>query len=108
MNRAGGPGFDYTELDQNGELLYALWAYAAWTGDVAFVTEHWDRISRVAAFPLMERFRDAESGLMHNKREFWERNDSFGVQDGYELAYQFWVSFGLSHAAELADLIGSA
>jgi hypothetical protein len=99
-------GFDYTELDQNGELLYALWVYAAWTGDIGFIKKHWDRIARVAGFPLMERFRDAQSGLMHNKREFWERNDSFGVEDGYELAYQFWVSFGLSHAAALADAVG--
>lgn len=101
-------GFDYTELDQNGELLYALWTYAAWTGNLDFVKEHWDRIIRIAAFPLQERFRDAGSGLMHNKREFWERNDSFGVEDGYELTYQFWVSFGLSHAADLARAVGAA
>ena len=100
-------GFDYTELDQNGELLYALWTYAAWTGDLDFVKKYWDRIARVAAFPLQERFRDVESGLMHNKREFWERNDSFGVRDGYELTYQFWVSFGLAHAADLAGAIGA-
>jgi len=101
-------GFDYTELDQNGELLYALWAYAAWTGDLDLVKKYWDRIARIAAFPLQERFRDAGSGLVHNKREFWERNDSFGVRDGYELTYQFWVSFGLSHAADLAGAIGAA
>ncbi|HMK38238.1 MAG TPA: hypothetical protein VK569_02780, partial [Bacteroidota bacterium] len=101
-------GFDYTELDQNGELLYALWMYAAWTGDLEFVKAHWEGIARVAEFPLSERFRDRESGLMHNRREFWERNDSFGVQDGYELTYQFWVSFGLRHAAELARAIGAA
>ncbi len=100
-------GFDYTELDQNGELLYAIWTYAAWTGDIGFVKSHWERIARVAAFPLQERFRDAASGLMHNKREFWERSDSFGVEDGYELTYQFWVSFGLSHAAELAEAVGA-
>ena len=100
-------GFDYTELDQNGELLYALWMYAAWTGDLNFVKKHWARIAHVAAFPLMERFRDSESGLMHNKREFWERSDGFGVEEGYELTYQFWVSFGLAHAAELADAVGA-
>jgi hypothetical protein len=100
-------GFDYTELDQNGELLYALWTYAAWTGDMDFVKKHWTSIAHVAAFPLLERFRDRESGLMHNRREFWERNDSFGVEDGYELTYQFWVSFGLAHAADIADAIGA-
>ena len=100
-------GFDYTELDQNGELLYALWTYAAWTGDMAFIRGHWQRIARLASFPLMERFRDPASGLMHNRREFWERNDSFGVEDGYELTYQFWISFGLARAAELADAAGA-
>jgi len=99
-------GFDYTELDQNGELLYALWTYAAWTGDMAFIRDHWERVVRLAEFPLQERFRDAGCGLMHNKREYWERNDSFGVQDGYELTYQFWVAFGLEHAAALADALG--
>ncbi|HTO94522.1 MAG TPA: hypothetical protein VMM80_09100 [Bacteroidota bacterium] len=101
-------GFDYTELDQNGELLYALWTYAAWTGDMAFIRDHWQRIVRLAEFPLQERFRDPGCGLMHNKREFWERNDSFGVQDGYELTYQFWVAFGLEHAASLADALGGS
>jgi len=100
-------GFDYTELDQNGELLYALWMYAAWTGDMDFLKRYWSSIARLASFPLEERFRDGESGLMHNRREFWERNDSFGVEDGYELTYQFWVSFGLRHAAEIADAVGA-
>lgn len=100
-------GFDYTELDQNGELLYALWMYGAWTGDMDFLKGHWARIAHVASFPLQERFRDTESGLMHNRREFWERNDSFGVEDGYELTYQFWVSFGLLHAAAIADALGA-
>ena len=39
--------------------------------------------------------------------EFWERRDSFGVEDGYELVYQFWVAFGLENAADLADAIGA-
>ncbi|HUI10424.1 MAG TPA: hypothetical protein VL221_08855 [Bacteroidota bacterium] len=101
-------GFDYTELDQNGELLYALWAYLAWTGDRAFIADHWERIARLAEFPLADRFRDAQCGLIHNRREFWERNDTFGVEDGYELTYQFWVAFGLDHAAELADALGAS
>jgi len=100
-------GFDYTELDQNGELLYAIWTYAAWTGDLEFVKRYWTRIASLAWFPLQERFRDSQSGLLHNSREFWERNDSFGVEDGYELTYQFWVSFGLAHGAELADAVGA-
>lgn len=100
-------GFDYTELDQNGQLLYGMWAYACWTGDLDFVRKYWKKLVLAADFPLHERFRDKDSGLMHNKREFWERFDFFGVEDGYELTYQFWVAAGLARAAELADAIGA-
>ena len=100
-------GFDYTELDQNGQVLYGTWAYACWTGDMDFVRRHWKKLALAAEFPLHERFRDKNPGLMHNKREFWERFDYFGVEDGYELTYQFWVAIGLARAAELADAIGA-
>jgi hypothetical protein len=101
-------GFDYTELDQNGQVLYGTWAYACWTGDLDFVRKNWKKLVLAADFPLHERFRDVESGLMHNKREFWERFDYFGVEDGYELTYQFWVAEGLARAAELAEAIGAS
>jgi hypothetical protein len=98
--------FDYAELDQNGQLLYAIWAYTCWTGDYHFLKRNWKTIRLVAEFPLREEFWDGNSRLLHNKREFWERSDSHGVQDGFELAYQFWVVLGLNKAAELAEKLG--
>ncbi len=99
-------GYELTELDQNGELLYALWAYSCWTGDFEIVKRYWEKVKLVAEFPLKDIFWDKESGLLKNKREFWERSDTFGVENGYELAYQFWVSLGLERASELARRIG--
>ena len=99
-------GFDYTELDQNGELLYGVAEYVAWTGDEAFAREYWEKIRSVGDFPLQERFFHTRARMVHNKREFWERSDSFGVEDGFELTYQFWVWLGLERAGELADRIG--
>jgi len=98
-------GYDYTELNQNGTLLYGVWAYYCWTGDLALVRKYWTKIVLCGDFPLLDRFRDGKSGLVHNKREFWERSDTHGVQDGFELGYQFWVAFGLEKGAILADLV---
>ncbi len=99
-------GYDYTELDQNGQLLYGLWAYLCWTGDLDLVRKYWEKVVRVAGFPLHERFLDPNARMVRNKREFWERSDSFGVKDGFELAYQFWLALGLEKAAEMAELLG--
>jgi len=99
-------GFDYTELDQNGELLYGIWAYLCWTGDEKLAREYWDKIRAVGDFPLQDYFLDRNAGMVHNKREFWERSDGFGVADGFELAYQFWVSIGLEKGAEVAERVG--
>ncbi|CUS98256.1 hypothetical protein JGI22_00348 [Candidatus Kryptobacter tengchongensis] len=99
-------GYEHAELDQNGQLLYALWTYACWTADFNFVRRYWEKIKLVAEFPIKDIFRDKASKLLKNKREFWERTDGFGVEEGYELAYQFWVSLGLEKAGELANKIG--
>jgi len=101
-------GYDYTELDQNGEILYALWSYLCWTGDEGLIRRYWPKIRTVAEFPLQEVFRDPRTGMLHNKREFWERNDSFGVEDGFELMHQFWVALGLQRISEVAELIDEA
>ena len=101
-------GYDYTELDQNGEILYALWSYLCWTGDESLIRRNWPKIRTVAEFPLQEVFRDPRTGMLHNKREFWERNDSFGVEDGFELMHQFWVALGLERISEVAEMIGEA
>lgn len=95
-----------SEFDQNGVLLSALDAYASWTGDLAFLRSWWPRIRALAEFPLRPAFRDAASGLLHNRREYWERHAAHGVRDGMELAHQLYVARGLGSAAGIARLLG--
>jgi GH15 family glucan-1,4-alpha-glucosidase len=99
-------GYDLTELDQNGQILYAAWIYLCWTGDLALIKKYWNKIVLAGDFPLLKVFRDEKSGLLRNKREFWERDDRLGVEDGYELVYQFWVVYGLEKGAEVARRVG--
>jgi hypothetical protein len=99
-------GYDYTEVNQNGAVLYGLWAYTCWTGDLEFIKKHWTRIRLCGDFPLQDFFLDKRTKMVRNKREFWERSDSHGIEDGYEMAYQFWISFGLEKGAELAEKVG--
>jgi hypothetical protein len=94
------------ELDQNGELLSALKTYVDWTGDLSIVRQHWDRIRATAEFPLRQAFRHEPSGLLHNRREYWERHAVHGIEDGMELMNQFYMAVGLSDAACLARLVG--
>ncbi|MCC7498161.1 MAG: hypothetical protein IT160_11335 [Bryobacterales bacterium] len=90
------------ELDQNGELLTAIWTHWVWSGDDAILRNDWKTIAAVADHVLQPVYRDAESGLLHNEREFWERGTAHGVKDGYEIAYQAWNIVGLDHAARMA------
>jgi hypothetical protein len=101
-------GFDYAELDQNGQLLYGLWTYLCWTGDLALVRSYWKTIRSVGEFLLLDVFRDTKARLLRNKREFWERGDSFGVEDGFEIAYQFWAALGLERGADMAAKVDDA
>jgi hypothetical protein len=95
-----------SEVDQNGVLLFALESYLDWTGDASLVRDNWDRIRKVAAFPLRPEFRHAPSGLIVNRREFWERHDIYGIQPGMELAHQLFVAKGLLSAGRLAGRLG--
>ena len=94
------------ELDQNGVLLHVLHEYTAWTGDVALVTDLWDRLVAIAEYPLRPEFRHGPSGMLSGSREFWERHAAHGIEPGLELAYQMFVSLGLASAARLARLVG--
>jgi len=96
------------ELDQNGALLYALWSCWVWCGDAGFglIRKHWKKIVAVAEFPLQDIFWDKESRLLKNTREFWERHAVYGIREGYELAYQFFVALGLKKAAKMAKNLG--
>ena len=94
------------ELDQNGELLYALWMYWVWTGSDHLIREYWKKIRNVAEYVLQPKFRDPAIGLLKNSREYWERDPAFGVKEGYELAYQTWNIVGLQRAADMALHVG--
>jgi len=96
---------DEVELDQNGVLLYALKNYVLWSGDREIINKNWDKIMVTAEFPLKDVFRHQPSGLLFNRREYWERHKAHGIEEGMELAHQLWTSLGLSSAAELARLI---
>lgn len=96
---------DEVELDQNGLLLYTVHTYYLWTGDEAFIRSNWDKLVKVAEFPLQEIFRHPESGLLCNRRDYWERHAAHGIETGMELTYQFFPVLGLRAGAELAKLI---
>jgi hypothetical protein len=93
---------DMEQFDQMGEFLGALKAYRDWTGDDSLLREHRAKILALIERPLQPRFRD-ETGMVHNRREFWERH----FEDGYELAYQTYVVSGLRDAAEMASALGA-
>ena len=90
------------ELDQNGELLYALYTQWVWSGSDAIIRDYWRKIRRVADYVLKPEFLDPSIGLLKNVREYWERDASFGVKEGYENAYQLWNIVGLERAALMA------
>ncbi len=94
------------ELDQNGFLLFALDTYLLWSDDSTLAKKYWSKIKAAAEFPLRKTFRHPPSGLLHNRREFWERHAAHGIEDGLELAHQVWVSMGLIAASRIALLIG--
>jgi hypothetical protein len=96
------------ELDQNGLLLTALKTYTDWSGDLSLVRTNWKKIRAVAEFPLQEVFRHPESGLLYNRREFWERYSLYGIEFGMEITYQLYVSHGLSCISSLAERLGHA
>lgn len=99
-------GPDEVELDQNGYLLLYLNQYALWTGDLGIVREFWERIRAAAEFPLRPVFRHEPSGLLMNRREYWERHRIHGIETGFELIYQAAVAAGLQAGASLARLVG--
>jgi len=97
-----------SEVDQNGVLLFALEAYVRWTGDLELVRTNWAKIAKAAEFPLRPEFRHRPSGLVVNRREYWERHGAHGLAPGMELAHQLFVAMGLSAAGRLAERLGRA
>lgn len=100
-----GGGFDdpdREQFDQGGELLLALRWYTEFTGDDSLIVTYKNKIIAVAERPLKPIFRDA-TGLVHNRREFWEQT----MNDAYELAYNTYIVVGLQSAAALAPSLGA-
>jgi hypothetical protein len=95
---------DEVELDQNGVLLDSLKHYVLWSGDLDLVQETWEKIFVTAEFPLSSVFCHQPSGLLANRREYWERHRVHGIQKGMELSHQLFTSIGLSSAAALARM----
>jgi len=93
---------DQEELDQMGELLHVLKSFHDWTGDESLVRDHRAKLLAVIERPLQPIFRD-ETGMVHNRREFWERT----FDDAYELIYQAYVVRGLRDAVDLAPLLNA-
>lgn len=94
------------ELDQNGELLHALWTYWVHSRDEDFLREHWATICRLADFPLRSEFWVEEASMLRGERDVRERDlERHGLQPGFELAHQMWVSLGLRRAADMAALL---
>jgi len=93
---------DREQFDQMGELLHVLKSYRDWTGDDSLIRNHRALLLALIERPLRPAFRD-QTGMVHNRREFWERT----LQDGYELAYQTWLIQGLRDSADLAPLLGA-
>ena len=96
------------ELDQNGELLYALYLHWTWSGDDSILRTHWTKIRNVADYVLRPEFRDPSIGLLKNTREYWEREKGFGVREGYENAYQLWNIVGLEMASRMAGSLNDS
>ena len=93
---------DQEELDQMGELIHVLKSYRDWTGDESLVRDHRAKLLALIERPLQPVFRD-ETGMVHNRREFWERS----FDDAYELIYQAYVVRGLLDAIDLAPLLNA-
>lgn len=92
---------DLEQFDQMGEVLHLLRCHRDWTGDSSLIRRYREKILCLVERPLQPIFRD-NTGMVHNRREFWERT----FTDGYELAYQIYLILGLREAATLAGDLG--
>jgi hypothetical protein len=92
---------DREQFDQMGELMHCLKLYYSWTGDSSLIQTFRKKILALIDRPLNPVFRDS-TGMVHNRREFWERTFS----DAYELAYQTYMIQGLRDAADLSGILG--
>lgn len=97
---------ELAELNGNGAVLRAALDVVEWTGDAGMIESRWERIAAVADYLLRPEFQHL-SGLLVNRRDFWERTPWMGVQPGAELGHQVFGVVGLRAAAQLAHRFGS-
>ncbi len=90
----------------NGHIQAAVQACRSGEGTPLglIVLNPWGKVCALAEFPLRGVFRHEPSGLLRNRREYWERHAIHGIADGFELMHQFWVVMGLRAAVYLARL----
>ncbi len=98
---------ELVELDQNGILLLSLWTHWMWSGSDALLKKHAKKIRALGSFLTRPEVFDAETGMLHNLREYWERDSAFGVKDGFEIACQAWNIRGLNCLADISSRLGS-
>ncbi len=89
------------QLDQMGEFMHVMKSYLEWTGDASLLSTYKTKIVAMIERPLNPVFLDPATGMVHNRRELWERV----FHDAFELAYQAWVISGLQDAADVATYL---
>ena len=97
---------ELTELNANGAVLLALRDYTRATGDISLIREGWERISDIASL-LLQPDSIHRSGLIHGRRDLWERLPWMGLKSGFEVATNTFCAEGLIAGAELASIVGS-
>ncbi|OPA74233.1 hypothetical protein BVG16_24200 [Paenibacillus selenitireducens] len=95
------------QFDQSGQLLFGLGLYYNWTKDADFIRKSWPKIEALANRLCTSVCKDPETGLFHNVRDFWERMEMHGIEEGYELAYQMWPVIGLRSTESLVQAVGT-
>ena len=84
-----------------------MWQYWVHSRDDAFIREHWDRIKAVADLPLRSEFWVEEAQMVQSTRDIRERDfERHGLEPGFDLGHQMWVTLGLEKAADMATLLG--
>ena len=97
---------ELAELNANGAVLLALRDYVQATGDIALVEQNWQVIGDIASL-LLQADNTHQSGLIHGRRDLWERLPWMGLQPGFDVATNTLCAEGLIAAAELATSVDS-
>lgn len=97
--------YDEVELDQNGLLLSTIKTYYLWSADLEFIINNWKKIKLLADFPMKDIFYHEQSGMLYNRRDFWERHRAHGIEPGIEFIHQAMIVSGLKDAAFMAGLL---